>query len=63
MTALAARRRLLERLAEPDADRRERELAALDRLMREPGGLPSVPEPAPLHRAGRDTTTEERTTS
>jgi hypothetical protein len=48
-----ARRRLLERLAEADE---------LNRLMREPGGLPSVPEPLPLHRTSRDTTTE-RTTS
>ena len=53
MTALAEmskadRRRLLERLAE---------LGELAALMREPGGLAEVPEPAPLHRAGRDTTT------
>jgi hypothetical protein len=41
------RRRLLERLAEA---------AELDRLMRERGGLPSVPEPVPLHRAVRDET-------
>ncbi|HMD95652.1 MAG TPA: hypothetical protein VKG80_23710 [Trebonia sp.] len=40
---------------------RERELAELTRLMREPGGLAEAPEPAPLHRAGRDTT--ERTSS
>jgi hypothetical protein len=50
MTVLAAltradRRCLLERL--DDA-------AELDRLMRERGGLPSVPEPVPLHRTGRD---------
>ena len=49
----ADRRRLLEHLAEVDE---------LDRLMRERGGLPSVPEPVPLHRAGR-ATTKERTTS
>jgi hypothetical protein len=36
-------------------------LAGLDRLMREPGGLPAVPEPVPLHRTSHDTT--ERTTS
>jgi hypothetical protein len=52
MTAIADlltrvdRRRLAERLAEADE---------LDRLIREPGGLPSVPEPVPLHRAGRGT--------
>jgi hypothetical protein len=34
--------------------------ASLDRMMRERGGLPSVPEPEPLHRAARDTA--ERTT-
>ena len=54
MTALAAlsrtdRERLLERLAE---------LRDLDRLMRESGSLTSPDQPAPLHRAGRDTTTE-----
>jgi hypothetical protein len=43
----ADRERLLERLAEADE---------LNRLMREPGGLPSVPEPVPLCRAGRDAT-------
>jgi hypothetical protein len=37
---------------------RERELDELARLMREPGGLAEAPEPLPLHRAGRDTTTE-----
>ena len=31
-------------------------------LMRQPGGLAEVPEPVPLYRTGRDTTTE-RTTS
>jgi hypothetical protein len=36
-----ARARLLERLAE---------LGDLDRLIRQPGGLPEVPEPVPLHR-------------
>ena len=34
---------------------RERELAELARLMREPGGLAEAPEPVPLHRAGRAT--------
>jgi hypothetical protein len=43
----ADRQRLLEHLAEADE---------LDRLMRQPGGLPSVPEPVPLHRAARDQT-------
>lgn len=67
MTAIAEllsapdRRRLLEHLAEADERELDR-LAGLARLMREPGGLPSVPEPAPLHRAGRDTTTERTTT-
>jgi hypothetical protein len=42
---------------------RERELDELARLMREPGGLAEAPEPPPLHRAGRDTTTERTTTS
>jgi hypothetical protein len=56
VTALAdlptpAGRRHLEDLA--DEHRREHELAELDRLMRERGTLPSVPEPVPLHRAGR----------
>lgn len=41
---------------------RERELAELTRLMREPGGLAEAPEPPPLYRAGRDTA-PERTTS
>jgi hypothetical protein len=41
---------------------RERELAELARLMREPGSLAEAPEPPPPHRASRDTTTE-RTTS
>jgi hypothetical protein len=49
----ADRRRLLERLADA---------GDLDRLMRERGTLAQAPEPPPLHRAGRDTTTE-RTTS
>ena len=39
-----ARGRLLER---------ERELAELAALMRQPGGLAEAPEPVPLHRAGR----------
>ena len=42
------RRRLLERLSE---------LGDLADLMRQPGGLPSMPELAPLHRTRRDTTT------
>jgi hypothetical protein len=60
----ADRRRLLERLAEADE---------LNRLMREPGGLPSVPKPVPLHRRHQDNTlstentptlsTPERTTT
>jgi hypothetical protein len=41
---------------------RERDLAELARLMREPGSLAEAPEPVPLHRTSRDTTTE-RTTS
>ena len=45
----ADRERLLERVRELD------DLAA---LMRERGGLAEAPEPPPLHRAGRDTTTE-----
>ena len=40
----ADRRRLQDRM---------RELAELDELMRQAGGLPSVPEPLPLHRTGR----------
>lgn len=65
MTAIAdllkpADRRRLEHLAAVGERERERELAALDRLMRRPGTLAPVPEPVPLHRAGRDTT--ERTT-
>jgi hypothetical protein len=45
----ADRKRLLERLAEA---------GDLDRLMRERETLPPAPEPALLHRAGRDTTIE-----
>ena len=44
----AGRRRLLEHLAEADG---------LDRLMRQPDGLPAVPEPVPLHQAARSGTT------
>jgi hypothetical protein len=40
--------------------KRERELAELDRLMREPGSLASSDEPPPLHGMGR---TAERTTT
>ncbi len=59
MTAIAGlraadRERLLERV---------RELDELDDLMRERGTLASLPEPAPLCRAGRDTTTERTTVS
>lgn len=51
MTAIADllkpdRRHLLEHLAEADE---------LDRLMRDRGGLPSVPEPPPLHRTNHET--------
>jgi hypothetical protein len=50
-TALPAReaRARLER-----KHKRERELAELDHLMRQPGGLAEAPEPPPLHRAGRE---------
>lgn len=48
-----ARARLLER---------ERELAELDQLMRQPGSLAEAPEPVPLHLASRHAATE-RTTS
>jgi hypothetical protein len=47
------RARLLERLDE---------LGDLAGLMRDPGALAEAPEPVPLHRTNRDTTTE-RTTS
>jgi hypothetical protein len=42
----------IARLSRPDRVRleRERELAELARLMREPGGLAEAPEPLPLHR-------------
>ena len=43
----ADRQRLLERLAE----------------LGDLAGLPSVPEPVPLHCAGRDATIKERTAS
>jgi hypothetical protein len=60
MTADAA---LLTRKARARLLERERELAELDRLMRQPGSLASSDEPPPLHRAGRDTqTTKEKTT-
>lgn len=50
------------------ADRRRlqvriRELSELAELMRQPGGMAEVPEPVPLHRASRNTTTERTTTS
>jgi hypothetical protein len=51
MPSREARTRLLER---------ERELADLDRLMREPGSLANSDEPPPLHGMGRDTTGETR---
>ncbi len=64
LVSRADRQRLLERLAV---------LRELADLMREPGGLPSVPEPVPLCRRHRDNTlstentttlsTPERTTS
>lgn len=38
--------------------KRERELAELDTLMRQPGSLAEAPEPVPLHRAGRGTAGE-----
>jgi hypothetical protein len=55
-----ARARLLERLDDP-VERELDRLAGLARLMREPGYLPPAPEPVPLHRTGRDTTTERTT--
>jgi hypothetical protein len=48
------RERILERLAE---------LRGLPELMRERGTLAEPDEPVPLHRAGRDATTERTTTS
>ncbi len=45
-----------QRLAE-----RVRELDELAGLMRERGTLAALPEPAPLHRAGRDSTTDRTT--
>jgi hypothetical protein len=57
MTADAA---LLTREARARLERqRERELAELARLMRQPGGLAEAPEPVPLHRTNHDAT--ERT--
>ena len=46
------RARLLEHLADADDQELDR-LAELAALMRQPGGLPSAPEPPPLHRTGR----------
>ena len=40
---------------------RERELAELARLMRQPGSLAEAPEPPPLHCTNRDTATERTT--
>jgi hypothetical protein len=45
MLSRADHQRLLEHLAEAEE---------LDRLMRQPGGLPAVPEPPPLCRTGRE---------
>jgi hypothetical protein len=42
---------------------RERELAELPTLMRQPGTLAEAPEPVPLHRTNHDATTERTTTS
>ena len=42
---------------------RERELAELARLMREPGTLAEPDEPVPLHRASCGTAAERTTTS
>jgi hypothetical protein len=39
------------------------ELAELGRVMREAGSLAEAPEPVPLHRAARSTTTERTTAS
>ena len=50
----ADRRRLQDRM---------RGLAELAGLMRQPGTLAEPDEPVPLHRAGRDATTERTTTS
>lgn len=50
----ADRRRLLDHLAADDERELDR-LGGLARLMREPGSLAAVPEPVPLHRAGRET--------
>ena len=43
--------------------KRERELAELARLMRQPGSLAEAPEPPPLYRTNHDATTERTTTS
>jgi hypothetical protein len=56
MTALAD---LLSRADRQLLKDRKRELAELDRLMRQPGGLPAVPEPPPLCRTGRDKTEDQ----
>ena len=55
MTAPAA----LTRETRARLAKRERELAELATLMRQPGSLAEAPEPVPLHRTGRNTT--ERT--
>jgi len=55
---------LLTREARARLERkRERELAGLDQLMRQPGGLAEAPEPPPLHRPGHFATTERTTSS
>jgi hypothetical protein len=51
LVSRADRERLLERV---------RELDELADLMRQPGGLAAVPEPVPLHRAGRGGTEGDR---
>jgi hypothetical protein len=46
-------------LTRTEADERAHDrLAGLDRLMRQPGGLPAVPEPVPLHRRREDSDRE-----
>jgi hypothetical protein len=52
---------LLSRAGRELLEDRKRELAELDRLMRQPGGLAGSPEPPPIHLMARDTT--ERTTT
>lgn len=57
-------RALADLISRADRERllgRVRELDDLDALMHERGGLAEAPEPVPLHRAGRDTTTRRTT--